>query len=539
MNVTNLASIGPGEALDADVCIVGSGPAGATIARELAGSSLGVILVESGDLSAQPSADALNEIENVGVARTLDQSIVRNRILGGTSHIWTGRCVELDEIDYEERPWVPHSGWPIGPGEMAPFLDRSAAHLGLGPGHGFKDDFWALSGRKRPEPRVDERLLRPFFWEFSRTRNMLEPMRFGPRMLTERAENVRVITSATLVHIDTDGSASEVRSVEVAAPDDSRRTVRARFVVLCAGGIENARLLLASNRVSAAGLGNGHDLVGRFLMDHPRGGVAAFDPRKALQLEPLFGFHTLRTERGTHLFCQGMRLSPEVQRREGLLNCAVWLSEIVSPDDPWSAVKRLAGGRAEWGRDARALLSNGGLMARGLYRNLVTHSGVPRKLLELGLNCTVEQRPDPDSRVTLADRVDRHGMRLSRVHWCVNEQEQVTVRRMAALTAEALGKLGLPVPVLEGWVKDGQGFPENFSDVSHHIGTTRMADDPREGVVDADCQVHGVRGLFVGGSSVFPTAGHANPTQMIVALAVRLADTLKQRARAEAEVALA
>lgn len=344
MNVRSLGSIPVDEVLDCDVCIVGSGPAGGTLVRELANSGLRVILVESGDVDAQPGPGELNEIENIGAARALDQSVVRNRIVGGTSHAWTGRCVGLDEIDYQQRPWVPHSGWPFGPAEMTPYLDRSAPHLGLGVGSGFSGDgFWAMAGRQPPrQPQVDGSLLQPFFWQFSRTSNPVEPMRFGRRMLTEDFPNVRVITNATVTHINTDESASEVDSVEVAAPDDSRRTVKARMIVLCAGGIENARLLLASNRVAAAGLGNGHDVVGRFLMDHLRGAIGAFDPGDAAKVDPYFGFHYVRKSGAAYTFCQGMRLSPAVQEKEGLLNCAVWNYELVAADDPWSAVKRIA-----------------------------------------------------------------------------------------------------------------------------------------------------------------------------------------------------
>lgn len=110
------------------------------------------------------------------------------------------------------------------------------------------------------------------------------------------------------------------------------------------------------------------------------------------------------------------------------------------------------------------------------------------------------------------------------------------MRRITELMVEQLSRMGLEPPVLEDWVRDGAMFPQTFRDVAHPTGTTRMADDPACGVVDAQCQVHGVNGLFIGGSSVFPTAGHANPTQMIVALALRLADTLKGRATTAADI---
>jgi choline dehydrogenase-like flavoprotein len=540
VDVSNLISIPAGDSATCDVCIVGSGPAGATIAHELSHTSLKIILVESGDTKIDPEVDLLSEIENIGVPRVLDQSMMRSRVLGGTSYLWSGRCANFDGIDYQRRSWVPNSGWPIDAELMTPFLDRSATHLGLGIGSDYTGDlFWSMAKRRRPEPKIDSRILLPFFWQFSRDNsNRHEAMRFGPRLLSEQPDNLRIVTNATVVHVNTNETASEVHSVEVAALDDSRRTIVARSIVLCAGGIENARLLLASNRVCAAGLGNNHDVVGRYLMDHPRGSVATFDPSKVKKLQSQFGFHSVRTARGTWLFCQGMRLSPAIQEREGLTNCAVWLSELVGPDDPWSAFRRIARRRADWGRDPLTILLHPAMVARGAYSTFVKGGGVPRRLRGLGLNCAVEQRPDPDSRVTLACRMDRHGMPLSRVNWRVNEQEMETARRSAELVVEGLHKLAIPPPVPNDWVTARLPFPTSFRDAAHHIGTTRMSVSPRMGVVDADCQVHGVRGLFIAGSSVFPTGGHANPTQMIVALAIRLADTIKQRARTPQPVAI-
>lgn len=533
MLVRDYQNISADEDLGTDICIVGSGPAGATLVRELAGSGLRVLLLEGGGLEGQADADALSEIENIGAPRVLDQSIMRPRVLGGASALWTGRCAPFDEIDFERRPWVPHSGWPIALKDLAPFLDRTVTHLGLGIGSGFTEAGPpSPSNRAASPPAVDTSILRPFYWQFSRdARRRFDSMRFGPRLLTEAADNVRVVTGATVVHVNTNDTASAAQSVEVAGLNGERRTIAAPVVVLCAGGIENARLLLASNRTAAAGLGNGHDTVGRFLMDHPRGGVASFDHGRPAAVNPYLAMHLMPTRRGTFLFCKGLRLSPEVQEREGLLNCAVWLSEMVMDDDPWSAVKRLLRGRGKLREDSAAIAANLGFFARGLYQGVVKRDVIPRKLSGLELNCTVEQRPDPDSRVTLSTRVDRNGTPLSRVDWRVNEQEQHTVRRTAELVTRELTRLGVPPPVLDEWVRDRSPFPPSFQDVAHHIGTTRMSARPKDGVVDTDCQVHGVQGLYVAGSSVFPTAGHANPTQMIVALAVRLADTLKRRAK--------
>jgi choline dehydrogenase-like flavoprotein len=529
MLIRDLRTFPKDENIEADICIVGSGPAGATIARELSGGKIRVVIVESGDVERQPECDALNEIESVGFQRVMDQWIVRNRVLGGSSYTWAGRCAPFDEIDYEARDWVPYSGWPFGSEEMNPFLERTITHLGLGIANGFTDSrFWHMAGQPRPLPDVDEGLLRPFFWQFSKDdRNPFHYMRFGRRLLSHEAVNVSVITNATAAHINTNTAGTMVQSVEVASPEGERWAVSAPTIVLCAGGIENARLLLASNRVLKAGLGNQNDLVGRFLMDHPRAPIAKFDLRGSERLQSRFGLYNVRSVNGTHWFRYGLALSPTVQRREGLLNCAVCFDEVVTPDDPWNALKRLLRGKAAFARDVGAIASNLDLFAMGLYRWFIKRRSPPRKLDRLGLTCIVEQRPDPDSRITLAGRVDRLGMPLSRIDWRISDQEQRTVRRMGQLVVAELTRLGMTPPILEDWVASEGRSPPPFRDIGHPTGTTRMSLDPKTGVVDADCQVHGVEGLYSAGSSVFPTTGHANPTQMIVALAVRLADTLK------------
>jgi choline dehydrogenase-like flavoprotein len=154
---------------------------------------------------------------------------------------------------------------------------------------------------------------------------------------------------------------------------------------------------------------------------------------------------------------------------------------------------------------------------------------VPHKLTGLTIQAVCEQVPDPENRVTLSDRTDRHGTPLPCVKWRVGTAEMKTLSRFGGLVSESFARSGMPVPVLKDWVRDGRFDDAAVIDMAHTAGTTRMSDDPRQGVVDRNCQVHGVDGLFVAGASVFPTSGHANPTLMILSLAVRLADHISAR----------
>ena len=173
----------------------------------------------------------------------MDQRLVRNRIVGGSA--------PFDEIDLERRNWVPHSGWPFSIADLKPYLDRTVPYLGLGIGTGFSDDrFWALARRTPPQPELDLRYLLPFFWQFSRdAKNPYDYMRFGRHLLPNLGSNVKLVTNATVLEINVTASGAAVESVEFALPDGQRRTLLASAVVVCAGGIENARILLCSNSV--------------------------------------------------------------------------------------------------------------------------------------------------------------------------------------------------------------------------------------------------------------------------------------------------
>jgi choline dehydrogenase-like flavoprotein len=461
----------------------------------------------------------------------MDQWAVRNRLVGGSSNTWSGRCAPFDEIDMQRRDWVPYSGWPFKIGDLASYIDRSAKHLGLGAGNGITDDrIWELTGqpRRRTGPDLDPDKLLPMFWQYARdTVNHYDNTRFA-HFADTLDRNVTIVTNATALRINATESATAAESVEFASIDGHLWRLPASIIVLCAGGIENARLLLSSDNVAPHGLGNDRDLVGRFLMDHHRGPVARFQLKRANAVLNQFG--TFKSASlGGNIFQPGLRLSPTIQHAEGLLNCSAWVHEYIAADDPWEMLihflRREPGARP----DFRSMLANSGLVLYGLKEHFISHRALPRKLSEVTLEAMCEQLPNPDSRITLSSRRDRLGMRISRIDWRVSEEEARTMRRTAEIIVDQFSLMGIDPPDLAEWVRDGDMMPQTFQDVAHPMGTTRMADSSAEGVVDAQCQVHGVHGLFIGGSSVFPTAGHANPTQLIVALAVRLADTLRDR----------
>jgi choline dehydrogenase-like flavoprotein len=580
MNIEDLSTFAPGSLFETDLVIIGGGPAGLTVAREFFGSSIRVLIVESGLLNETRDHAALAEVESLGEPGTESQKQkravfhgmssafwsqelqpygVRCRALGGSSHAWAGKSAAFDPIDFAKRSWVGFSGWPVKREALTSYLDRAADVLNLGPNR-YDEKLWELIGISPPKPNLDQEGLRSFFWQFARDRiDQLDIMRFGREFATLSADNVRVLINATSLNIELTADGTAFQGLDIATVDGVRSKVRARMAVLAASGIENPRLLLASNTIHAAGIGNGHDLVGRFLMDHPGARVAKFAPADLGPIMRRFGFYGVRHGGQTHMYMHGLAVSPELQEREGLLNSAVYFMPERSPDDPWDALKRLLRRKSRNPvKDALALVTGTGFLAKGIgmkaltsgampealrklivdtvirYRpNLAAEEfqsrGLPHKLTGLWIDAITEQRPNPDSRVLLSDRTDRLGVRLAKVDWRINDDERRTLVRIAELTRDTFSHAGLPTPILEPWVAERRLGDAVIIDMAHTLGTTRMSDHHRTGVVDDTCRVHGLRGLYVAGGSVFPTSGHANPTLMILAFAIRLADEIKSQ----------
>ncbi len=534
MGISDLRDLDHNLNIDADLCIIGSGAAGLSIAKEFANTSLQVWVLESGGFKEEEETQALYEIENVGAPR-MPQPRVRNRILGGSTHTWFGRCAPFNQMDFKERDWVPHSGWPIDLEDVAPYLDRAGKNLGLGPSY-FDQRLAVALKVADSHPKFSPKLVQNQFWQYSKVSNtQREPVRFGKSFLQQLkdVDNVNILIHANVTHINTNAEGNRVESVEVSTLEQKQARIRSKVVILACGGVENARLLLASNQILPKGVGNQNDMVGRFLADHPGTKVGKFNAKDARRVQNYFGNYWLFDRDGKHYYNRGLALSPTVQEKEGLLNCAAYLNPTVAPDDPWEAIKRIKRRfkaekpAAPLYQDCLSIIRHPRTLAHGLYRYKVVKRPPINCVQELELYCLTEQLPDPESRITLSGKKDALGMPLSRLDWHISTKEKESVLRLGQLIQQESKRLGLPALELSSWLESDEPWVHRFKDRSHPSCTTRMSDNPKTGVVDTNCQVHGIHGLFVTGSSTFPTSGYANPTFMIIALSMRLADWIK------------
>jgi choline dehydrogenase-like flavoprotein len=578
MKITNLNDFKNNHQFKADVLIVGTGPAGITIARELYKSGLKIIIAESGNIEAEAASEELNNVESTGDPSTPAQVAkrkafhghgiklwshenqpygVRCRLIGGASVAWGGKSAPFDALDFQVRPWVANSGWPIDRTDFQTYVDRAGKVLNLGPII-WDEKVWPALKLEPPKFMPKLSSLRSFFWQMARSRsNPVDIMRFGQDFVKENAANVQVLINATATEILTTPEGDEIDSVNFSTIDGRvRASVKAGCVIIATSAIENARLLLASKRYNPRGIGNEHDNVGRYLMDHPATRLGTFSD-EVVALNRDFGFFALSHGGDTNMYWHGLSVDPKVQEREKMLNSAIYMIAERAEDDPWFAVKRLLMGKSKtFFADLGTVIKSSGLVAVGAGRVLLRHRMVPKFLKSLMVNVTIlvnpnfavnefqtgglpyklegmsfdgitEQAPDPESRITLSDTLDKLGVPKPSVHWKINDDVKITLIKLAHLVKDQFAEAGLPTPKLEDWVERRSIEDAVIIDMAHSSGTTRMSADPVNGVVDVNCQVHGVKGLYMMGASVFPTSGHANTTLMIVSLAIRLSEHLK------------
>jgi choline dehydrogenase-like flavoprotein len=524
MTFETAGDIQDGVTLTTDVCIVGSGAAGLTLAERL-GRTRRVLVLEAGGFDSDAEDDSFS-IDQLGLPQNSEVAS-RGRGYGGSTDLWFGRIATLDPIDFERRSWVPHSGWPFPYDELTPWLETAASILRVPNFDRINIEAWMPNATTEMVMRDGKADLGVFLWANGM---MMGKVR---RRWIERSANVRLLLDATATELIPNDSSAMIESLTVVGPHLQQFSVRAANYVLAAGGIENPRLMLASTRRSQGGVGNAFDMVGRYYMDHPRGeGLAGVDLRglSRVQLTQL----SLLGEKARSPYGRTqLRITfPEsLQRNEELLNHSLHAHLVsgVQLEPGYQSLRRLFSGtkptetasgpgwKAELLECVKVIPRLSALAARQAVRR-----ERPTALVVID---QMEQEPDPSSRITVDfHRTDRFGLPTVRLDWRVADSTFSSQRRMHQLFGAILERAAIRTFWSDALTTPAPSIP--LLDMKHPSGTTRMSTSPDTGVVDAHCRVHGLANLYVAGSSVFPTVGHANPTLTIVALAARLAHHL-------------
>jgi choline dehydrogenase-like flavoprotein len=553
--IKQCSEVASNEVLNADLCIIGTGPAGLTLAHELQSQNLRVIMLESGGFEADEATQSLYDGPSGG---SPDPYRMRRRQFGGTSNDWAPavdhdsisvRYAKMHEIDFEPREGMRYFGWPFPRSHLDPYYHRAKSFLRCAP---FEPSRWEYGDDDHP-------------LEFQDREITTEVVQFGSRdvFLKEcrdqlaSSTRIDVYLNLNVVAIETNEDGNAAARARVATLDGKRLSVAAKIFVLATGGIENARLLLLSDGTDRHGLGNQHDVVGRFFIDHYShfGGILYPTDRSIFERMALYDIR-----RVAGVSAQGVLVvAPELMRREGLLNTATFLvpKDRMHPQKRSAhAAKRLLIAKATKRPYDRPpdrpsatpeLIRNMvlGYLAElpdRIHRKFIVRRPYPwtsgnlsgwslhpykqQDFAIIELQQLFEQAPHPDNRVMLSDELDRLGCRKVKVERRLNPIDIESLRRTNLILRDGFARSGLGRLVIDNDLTTPE-YNSLWAGASHHMGTTRMHDDPRQGVVDSNCKVHGIANVYIAGSSVFPTGGYANPTLTIVAMTLRLADHLK------------
>jgi choline dehydrogenase-like flavoprotein len=516
--------------ITSDVCIVGAGAAGITLALEFKDQPFQVVLVESGGLKMEHRTQHLYNGENIG-EQYPHLEFSRQRYFGGATNKWLGLSRPLDSIDFEERSWVPHSGWPFTKETLDPYYVRARSICQLDPEKSFDVESW--------EKKHHRRLPLEYIGLETKIFLFSPPTNFKTAYLNEikNANNIQALLHANAIDIEVNGTANQISKMQIATLSGKSFAVQAKIFILAMGGIENPRLLLASNKVHREGIGNQHDLVGRFFMDHPHyvAGIIPF-PVEELQIDLYKAINLNNIQKNPENW-GAISLSEDSLRQRKMINASAFF--LLRPSYKLD--------HQYYSRGTTSLLNLGDILNHTTspfinvfhhLKNVVQQPIPPIKVILrmfkhmfnpyhwVGIKIETETFPNPDSRVTLSSKRDRLGVPKPILNWQLTQHDLENIGVFENLVFTGLEKIGYKVLVLRH-DKTSSGWPVSFRAAKHHIGTTRMHQNPKRGVVDKNCKVHGIENSYIAGSSIFPTSGQANPTLTIVALAIRLADHIK------------
>lgn len=542
--ITNADSIPKNSQINVDICIVGSGAAGIPLALSLANTGLSVLVLEAGFPHEDKRTQALYEGEVADELLHSPPDKYRQRRFGGSTPIWGGRCMPVDAIDLEKRDYLPGSGWPISYQELSAFFPAANAWAEAGEYKYHADEVFDPETQAMFKSFDSPVVLTSSLERFSCPTNFAA--RYEKRL--KLAKDIQVLLGANCTSISLEQDGQTVRELKVATLAGNRFTVSADSFVLATGGIETARLLLASNDVCPSGIGNENDLVGRHYMCHIAGNVGT------LQINgPISNVRHGYEISAEGIYCRRrLSLSSDEQRRLGVGNMVARLHfpRIADPSHhngvlsalflarffiSYEYGKRLNDGQqptlSTYLRHLLNVVSDPVDTFKFAYNWLTKRTLAQRKFPSVilrnktnrfSLEIHSEQIPQADSRITLTESLDELGMPKVKVDWRYLPEDIDSVRRtLDAFAAEfsrtQIGSFSYNPERLE------EDLTRFGAYGGHHIGTTRMGDNPETSVVDRNCKVHSVRNLYIASSAVFPTSSQANPTLTIIALALRLA----------------
>ncbi len=540
-----------GSVLACDICIIGAGPVGISVAREFIGSNLKVTLLESGGTAPGDNADDLLELASDAAYGTT--SFITNiHHYGGNSNAWNiirndgvmgVRFATFQEVDFRVRPGIKNSGWPLGPNDLAPYIERAAIAWELAP-----DGFKAASEERTDVVKMIEAggQLETTMFQFPDA--ALARQRF--RKEIEAAPNIETYYHATATRLIPDASGTRVEAVLVKPAADKTIRVQARQVIASASGMGTCQLLLSSPTGKGYEFGNEGGSLGRYMIDHPfmDGGEIILKDRTFLDHMLLYDID----ERQGASSMGYLHLSADTVEREEIPNLNMMLfprrkghkkahAQLKMHMRAHKAAVRCR--NAVRRRQLPALkdvfyaIIGSPLIIGDIIRLYTdpqinpgrggwTKKAPPSKRFDrLEVLHSAEQLPHRDNRMYLSEETNRLGMRKITFDYQLHEEDIQAFKRAQHVMAKAVKDSGLGEfnIAFEG----SDEIDLIAMSCGHHMGMTRMGTGPSHSVTDANCKVHGTENLYIACTGIIPAGGSANPTFTTIALGIRIADRLK------------
>ncbi len=501
-----------GSVIEGDICIIGAGAAGISMALDWKDLKQKVILLEGGGFEYESQIQDLNKGSLSG-QKYYPLRASRLHYFGGTTGHWGGMCAPFDELDFKKRDWVPNSGWPFSKKTLDPYYEKAQKIYQLGP-YNYDLSYWEQKEENYNALPLDDKVVWNKMWQFCKK------ARLGKVYADtiKEAKNIHLYTYANATNIVTNDRLNKITEVEVKNHAGKNHVVKAKKFILACGTIQNARLLLASNKQAKSGLGNQNDVVGRYFMEHIETSTS-----------DLYLFNDFQTDlynwpRGSGRYTRAeLAFTEKTQKEHQLLNGTLGLfplkigmhfkprMETWQNEDPRKSADNMF---ASWREADKLSKKNPDPEIDKAYQ----------------LDIRIEQAPNPNSRVTLTAEKDAFGVPLPNLNWELTPLDKKSIRRLNQVFAQQVGLSGIGRVQIRDWLRDENDdtFPENTNGGWHHMGATRMSENPKKGVVDSNCKVYGIANLYVAGAGCYPTSGAPNPTLTLTALTLRLSDHIKQ-----------
>lgn len=506
--------------VDAQVCIVGGGAVGLAMATRLARSGVDVVLLEGGGRSLETRSQALQKGQSIGHPFA-NIEVGRYRTLGGSTTYWGGQVLPFDAFVTGERPWLGHDAWPVAEDVLSRYFEEAYGLIGLGAMERDNAAVWKSLGGAVPDLGPDLSL------EMTRWLKVRNFSRLFGRALKD-ASGPRTYVHANVVGMEMNGDAV-VHALHARALNGRTMTVRARSFILANGTLEIARLLMHPLISGRDAPWSRSEWLGRPLVDHldcAAGEVKVLDHTRFHQI-----FDNIYV--GGHKYYPKVRLSPEVQRAEGLTDIAAQFLYKTRFSEHLDYLKQFLRSIREGGGDVSLLKLPQHVAAVAAttvplaLRYFRDRRSFKPKDAEVTLVFYSEQLPCARSRLLLSQETDALGMRQLAVDWQIDGREMSTMKHFGRTLQREFKQRNLAEITLDPRLEaEDPSFISIIHDAVHQMGVTRMGRSAAEGFVDPDLKVFGTRNLYVAGAAVFPSTGFANPTFTAIALALRLCDHL-------------